>query len=276
MGVSEEQQQFSKQSKEYKSCQEMVQQGNSMAESSVDCKVANYQSRTLDTVKLTNQFKNVPNVISQVENGLAIFKKTYLLPFIRNVEQNDGRNSSKTTFSTSMDIKFAKNVPSFDLTIKRPKEEMSFKAVRVPHPFQSVAPLVAGFNGIQSLKTKMASNEKTCKIEPKLITNFDGVRSKYLFDSCFNLVFMNDKRFAIFVKKDDNDLLNVKLFRGGSDIRAVTITWSESGEPKVEYENSQQQKMSFSLPVGKPKLINNSLDYGNFAKRHNAVLINND
>jgi len=274
--VSKEQRQFSKQSKEYKSCQEMIQQGKVMAESSVDCIVSSYQARTLDTVELTNQFKHVPNVISQIENGLTIFTKTYLLPFMKNVEQKDGRNSSKTTFSTSMDIKFAKNVPSFDLTIKRPKEEVSFKAVRVPHPFQSVAPLVAGFNGIQSLKTKMASNEKTCKIEPKLITNFDGVQSKSQLDSCLHMVFMNDKRFAIFVKREDRDLLNVKLIRGGSDISAVTITWSESGEPKVEYENSQRQKMSFSLPVGKPKLINNSPDYGYFAKRHNAVLINND
>merc|ERR1712135_140008 len=92
---------------------------------------------------------------------------------------------------------------------------------------------------------------------------------KYQFDSCLHMVFMNDKRFAIFVKKDDHDLLNVKLFRGGSDIKSVTITWSE-------YENSQRQKMSFSLPVGKAKLINNSPDYGYFEKRHNVVLIDND
>jgi len=276
--VSEEQRRFSKQSKEYKSCQEMVQQGNVMAESSVDCKVANYQARILDTVELTNQFKHVPKVISQIENGLAIFTKTYLLPFIKNVEQNNGRNSSKTTFSTSMDIKFAKNVPSFDLTIKRPKEVVSFKAVRVPHPFQSIAPLVVGFDGIQSSKTQMTRNGivRACTIEPESITNFDGVRSNSSLDSCWNMVFMNDKKFSILVRKDDQNLLNVKLIRAGSAIRTVTISWSGSEEPKVEYVNSEGQSMSFPLTVGKPKLVNDNYDYGWFARRKNSVLIDND
>ena len=253
--VSEEQRTFSKQSKESKRCQESIQQGKPMAKSSMDCRVADYQSRTLDTAEITNQFTNVPQFITNLESGLAILTKTYLWPFLKNVDRKDAQYSTKTTFSTSMIIQFSKIVPSFDLTIKRRKEDMAFKAIRVPYPFQFVAPLVAGSDGIQLSRNQMAKlgsmyERKRCEIAERFLRKFDGVEETQLDRDiwlCWNLIFKTSDGFEIMIKNVDGVFM-VKLMNKNSRIKAVYLSWSEqSRQPIVKKETEDGSMIELEL-----------------------------
>jgi hypothetical protein len=141
--VSEQQKQFSRTSLESMKCQEMVQRGELASKSSPACKTASLQARTLDTIELTNQFTRVPEVVKQLEQGLTTFAKSYLWPFTGKVQLNNNAVSGNT-FTTSLKIEFLKWARAFDLTIKRPNEDLVFRTVRIPYPLSLFAPMKAG------------------------------------------------------------------------------------------------------------------------------------
>lgn len=138
-----------------------------------------------------------------------------------------------------------------------------------------VAPVVADSNGLKSSGNQMSrlgsiSDVKECLITTKRISTFDRVNTQLKLDSCWNMVYMNDDNFAIEVKKDDRDQIMVELTLPFSKIRAVYISRSDAGQPKVEFKLENGQKMSFPVPEGKPKLINGEIKYGYFAKRYSV------
>jgi len=140
--VSEQQKEFSRTSQEATKCMKMMQRG-ALAGDSHACKTANVQARTVDTIELTNHFTRVPEVVNRWEQRLTTIAKAYLWPFARGVQRNNNVVPTNS-FTTTLKIGFQQRGPAFDLMVNRPEENLVFKGVRVPYPFNLVAPLKAG------------------------------------------------------------------------------------------------------------------------------------
>ena len=66
--------------------------------------------------------------------------------------------------------------PSFDLTVTRPQEKMSYANIRLPYPLNVVLPLKAGQNNIKLAAQKATAHSlfPVCKVEGKSVQTFDN------------------------------------------------------------------------------------------------------
>jgi hypothetical protein len=195
--VSHEQKEHSATSNEGKAClklQEEKQQHSSkavLARMSEACEAARQQARSLDEVDFAIKYVNVPRSVEIYESVAFDTLKTLLWPFKKADSQSQKSVSASVKDSAVLvRVMFNRETPSFDMTIKRAQEKVSFTQIRLPYPLALAFPLKAGVNNIKLVAQKAANNNlyPVCKVEDETLKTFDNRSMHFHIDNCFHLM----------------------------------------------------------------------------------------
>jgi hypothetical protein len=240
--VSEQQKEFSQKSLESMKCAGMLQRGNLAASSSRACIAAYLQARAVDTIEITNQFNRVPEVVKTWEQRLVTIVKAYLWPFTSSI-QSENHRVSGSTFTTSFKMEFQKWARAFELSIKRPTEELAFTNIRIPYPFALFVPLKAGVDNL-----RLHSDFDSCSITQNSVRTFDRkllpIGSET--DGCYHLLTADSEKhtFAIEYKKNPaTQKYNIKMLIGDN---VIIMRWASNGPiASLQYSNGTTEIIDF-------------------------------
>lgn len=231
--VSSKQRSYSRETPENRKCQKMTHESVKGSELSEACQQARDQASALDEIEFTTEFKNVPKLVSVAEQRAVGLLKAYWWPYY-NFKASHGSESFSQSYQTRTLIAFKQNTPSFDLTITRPQEVVTFANIHVLEPYSLFFPLKAGMSTYSTLR-KVSGNAvyPSCKVDATTITSFDNKTIPFKSDKCFHLLTADCskyKRFGVSVRNFQDDKMEVKVYLKDT---VVFMTPSENGQPKV-------------------------------------------
>ena len=138
--VSHEQKEYSRQSRDAEECQRLKSTNAPKARFSESCERTRRQAQAVDEVEFKIDYNNIPEMVKRVESRLTQFLKVVLWPYLKSDKKSSLHERTESSFCR---LQFHRESPTFDMTIERPEEKISFQRIRIPYPLDRIFPLKA-------------------------------------------------------------------------------------------------------------------------------------